>query len=250
MTQRRPLESRHDRRSPSKFVATGMATLNNFDNYPTTPNRVGDYENRVTIPALTNTMTLSVLAYFEAVPTVYNGQTICQMGTSALGWMGITAFGGIVRARVNTSSGTYTATYVVGAGDVGKYVLLTSTFDGANINLYRQGVLQTSTPTAGTVIANTTGMCCGGQYGGDGCYEIGVVGWAFSNTTVIASPSTHYNQCVTAGDFTSFTGADYAWKASSMRFVQSSWPPIVGSTSLSINGTNEITYSKTPLVMA
>jgi hypothetical protein len=231
----------------------GMSLLDDFDNYPDTPNFQGDYENTVTMPALSATMTISVLIYVAAVPTVYNQQTIMVLGANGSGQFSVNAFGAVIFGRVVTNiPAAYDSGYLVVAGDVGKYLLMTYTFDGVNITGYRQGVVQVATPTAGAVLPNTVGTSLGGAYGGSCCYELGVAGMAFSNTTVIAAPLTHYNNVVTAGDMVGFTGATHLWKTSYMNFTELSWRDSISGLILGKNAASALApkYSHATLVMA
>lgn len=225
---RRPVfrDNVRGRSSPPDLAARWQ----NFDPYPSAGTTTS-FQEGVVAHALSTTVTVSALVYHPEALGTYNTQVPAVIGTtSAGGIIGIRAYNLWMYATVRTSSGLFNAVHTIPGGTIGNYALYHAVYDGANITLYRQGVNVASTATAGTITATIQGIGVGAQAGGDACYALDVVGAGFSETTAIASPSAHYSACRSAGDYVSFTGEQYGYRASDYSGFSSPIRPMQTST--------------------
>jgi uncharacterized membrane protein len=156
--------------------ASGNGNTGTLTNGPTwTTGKVGNalsfdgsndtvYVSRATsLNAATTGLTVSAWVYRNANQQGFVSVLSRQQGTTFYERFYLGFENGNYRWFVNTTSG-YSDLTLGGAAPVGQWIHLVGTYDGTDVKLYANGVLQFSSPHSGTLPTDTTGLTIGASY--------------------------------------------------------------------------------------
>lgn len=237
---------RRDYRIDRRAAGNGLSVASTFTGGPVSlydwEARESQYRAAIGDGPLGNdsTITLACCVRVYGIEDQHNQQRIWINGSrGSLRGFYMEVLSGLCHFRVNVGPPDLVASsppYVFVNGDVGKDILFTGTYDGGFVRLYRQGVqVGFGTPATGYVAPTSPDRPQVGQEnGGDWCYDIGIIGVAASDTTIV-NPVTHYNACVAANNLVGFTGCTNLWQGSGSSYGGNPWPDAVGSSDFAYN---------------